>query len=69
MAEPKKRMTGCRSGKRRSHWTTKTKSLGKCPKCQEPIMPHMVCKNCGTYRGKQVLNLTKKDKKKDKSGK
>ena len=28
----------------------------KCPKCGEVVKPHRVCKNCGTYKGKEVMN-------------
>ena len=26
-----------------------------CPKCGEFKLPHRICKNCGTYDGKEVL--------------
>jgi len=42
-------------------------ALTTCPKCKKPALPHTVCKNCGFYKGKEVLNvmakLTKKEKK------
>ena len=28
----------------------------KCPKCQEPILPHRACPSCGTYKGAQVTD-------------
>jgi rRNA maturation endonuclease Nob1 len=28
----------------------------ECPHCHEPVEPHRVCKNCGYYDGKQVIN-------------
>lgn len=41
--------------------------LSVCPKCRKPILPHVVCKNCGYYKGREVINvlsqLTKKEKK------
>ena len=30
-------------------------NLVKCPKCGELMLPHRVCKNCGTYNKKEVL--------------
>lgn len=62
MAEPKKKLTRTRRGWRRSHDALRSLSLSKCPKCNEPKLPHMVCLNCGTYRGETVLVF--KDKKK-----
>ena len=26
-----------------------------CPNCNEPVLPHRVCSNCGYYDGKQVV--------------
>ncbi len=63
MAEPKKRLTNTRSGQRRSQIKLKKLSLSKCPKCHTEIMPHRVCYVCGTYKGLQIINMEKKDKK------
>lgn len=64
MAEPKKRLTSTRSGNRRSHLSLKKIHPNKCQKCEEPIKPHHVCGFCGTYNGKQVINIGKEKKKK-----
>jgi len=41
--------------------------LSLCPKCKKTILPHTACKNCGYYKGVEVINvlgkLTKKEKK------
>ena len=39
---------------------------GKCPKCGKPVLPHVVCKNCGTYKGVQVIDVLAKLSKKEK---
>jgi large subunit ribosomal protein L32 len=26
-----------------------------CPKCREPILPHTVCKNCGSYKKREAI--------------
>ncbi|MFA6423317.1 MAG: 50S ribosomal protein L32 [Patescibacteria group bacterium] len=57
---PKKRLTSTRSGNRKSHDSLSAISLAKCEKCHEPVKPHNVCKNCGTYRGKTIIDLDKK---------
>lgn len=42
-------------------------ALTTCQKCKKPARPHTVCKYCGYYKGKEVINvlgkLTKKEKK------
>ncbi len=49
------------------HIFIKAPTITKCPKCGKPALPHVVCKNCGTYKGVQVIDvlakLTKKEKK------
>jgi len=41
--------------------------LSVCPKCKKPVLPHTVCKNCGYYKGREVIDvlskLTKKEQK------
>ncbi len=68
MAVPKKRHTKSRRNKRRSHHALKKMKLSTCPKCKEPVLPHHFCSFCGTYKGKEVIDvlakLTKKEKKK-----
>lgn len=54
MAMPKKRMSHHRSSTRRAHLALSLKGLRSCPNCQEPTLPHQVCKNCGYYKGRRV---------------
>jgi len=37
-----------------------TAKLQKCRKCGEPVYPHSLCMNCGTYKDFQVLDFTKR---------
>ncbi len=50
MAVPKRRTSHARQGKRRSHMARHPMQLQYCPECQEPVLPHRICSNCGTYR-------------------
>jgi len=37
----------------------KPTNVGVCTTCQAPLLPHTACKNCGTYKGKQVIDTTR----------
>lgn len=56
MAQPKRKHSHQRTAKRRSHHAVEVKSLSTCPQCNEPKLPHRVCKSCGYYAGRQVIN-------------
>lgn len=49
------------------HLYLKAAQTSICPKCAKPVLPHTVCENCGTYRGKEAVDvmakLTKKERK------
>lgn len=63
MAEPKKRTNNSKQGMRRMHDKIFSSAITHCEKCHEPSVRHAVCKNCGTYKGVQVIDLEKKSKK------
>ena len=52
----------------RSHHALKPRRFGVCSHCGREAIPHMVCKNCGYYAGRQVVDvlakLGKKERKK-----
>lgn len=58
MPTPKRRTTRARRDNRRAHWKrVKPASGSLCPQCHKPKMPHRVCPHCGTYRGRDILEL------------
>lgn len=61
--EPKKRHSRQRKGKRRASIRLQSPKGVYCPNCGKVVLPHMICKNCGYYKGKQFLTLKNKDKK------
>jgi len=67
MPLPKKRHSSARGGKNRTHWKISKKSLVPCPQCKTLRAPHRICPVCGTYAGRQAIEIkTKKtDKKKE----
>ena len=61
MAVPKKKVSSARRDKRRSNvWKLSAPTMAKCPKCGEYAMNHRVCKACGYYAGKEVLEVESK---------
>lgn len=64
--EPKKRHSRARQGKRRAAIKLAVSKTVLCSNCHNPTLAHMVCKNCGFYKGKEVINKTKKVKKEEK---
>lgn len=58
MAMPKKRLSHSKSGTRRSQISATLPTITFCPKCHSPRLAHTVCKECGTYRGKVVIDKT-----------
>ncbi len=57
MAVPKRRTSKARRDKRRAHDALRSPVRSVCPQCREPKLPHRVCSNCGTYRGRQVIQM------------
>jgi large subunit ribosomal protein L32 len=54
---PKKRTSKQKRDQRRANWKVSAPNVGRCPKCQEPVMPHRACPSCGTYRDRQVVEV------------
>ena len=58
MAVPKRKTSKARRDKRRSsHWKLETPAIFACPNCGAYHLPHRVCKACGMYNGRAVLNV------------
>lgn len=58
MAVPKGRVSKSKRDKRKAQsWTITTPTLVNCSKCGELMMPHKVCKSCGSYNKKEVIKV------------
>lgn len=64
MSVPKKRKTRSAVGQNRSHLALKPKTLNKCSKCGQAVLPHTACGFCGNYKNKTVLTVKSKKIKK-----
>lgn len=56
-ALPKQRISRHRQGNRRRHHFIVLPSLVACVACGEMKRSHHVCPSCGTYRGRQVIEI------------
>ena len=62
MAVPKKRTSRRRRDMRRAHDAlTFTAAVESCSECGELKLRHRICESCGTYRGRQVFEVTESE--------
>ena len=54
---PKNKTSRGRRDKRRANWQMSATSLVKCPKCGELMLPHRVCKACGSYNKREIVTV------------
>lgn len=57
MAVPKKKVSKQRKRKRRGAQKAEMPTVGRCPNCGDPRIPHRVCPSCGMYGDRQVLEV------------
>lgn len=55
MAVPKKKMSRMRTRHRKAQWKIHRPTLVECPQCRALKVPHRACPNCGTYKGREVV--------------
>ncbi len=69
MAVPKKRTSRTKRNMRRGlHGMTRLQ-LSVCPKCQQRVPAHTACPNCGTYKGRVVIDVLARLEKKERKQK
>jgi large subunit ribosomal protein L32 len=58
MAVQKRRQSSARRDSRRAQWmaSVKTPQATRCPKCEQPKLPHRVCMECGYYDNRKVVD-------------
>ena len=65
MAVPARKVSKTRGATRRAHMALSKKAETKCLNCGAMIKPHRVCKECGTYKNKTVIENEKVEEKKE----
>ena len=58
MAVPKQKQSHSRTSKRRAQHKISAPSVNACPQCHQPRRPHRVCPHCGSYGGREVVDVT-----------
>ncbi|MBQ1935896.1 MAG: 50S ribosomal protein L32 [Clostridia bacterium] len=58
MAVPKRKVSKSRRDKRRANWKLLIPGMVECPQCHAAKLPHRVCKECGYYKGKEVISVS-----------
>lgn len=62
-ALPKRKKSKSRAKAALSHIALKPPAFTDCPQCHSPMQPHHACEVCGTYNGRQVVEVDTKKKK------
>ena len=62
-ALPKRKYAKARQGKRRNHLGLTLPPLNYCPQCHNLKLSHHVCPTCGSYAGRQVVEIERSKKK------
>ncbi|NLL89939.1 MAG: 50S ribosomal protein L32 [Dehalococcoidales bacterium] len=60
---PKRKTPKAKQGQRRSHLALTPKALMNCPQCGSAKLQHHACTNCGTYAGKEAIEIKSPKKK------
>ncbi len=64
MAHPKRQHSKARTAKKRTHQKISSPALVECPQCKKKKLSHRVCPFCGYYKGREVVVVERKEKKK-----
>lgn len=56
VAVPFRRTSKTKKRLRRTHFKLQVPGMVECPNCGEMKLAHRVCKSCGTYKGREVVN-------------
>ncbi|MDY6325256.1 MAG: 50S ribosomal protein L32 [Catonella sp.] len=58
---PKNKNSKAHRDARRANWKMSAPALVKCPNCGALMVPHRVCRNCGTYNKKEIIKVDAAD--------
>ncbi len=61
MPVPKRKTSKARRDQRSSTAYIRPQAIAVCLQCDHPVIPHVVCMECGFYKGRKVMR-TKSDR-------
>jgi large subunit ribosomal protein L32 len=50
-------MSRANTRSRRANWKATAPALATCPQCRSKTLPHTACGVCGTYKGRQIIDV------------
>ncbi|MDL2289172.1 50S ribosomal protein L32 [Clostridia bacterium OttesenSCG-928-F22] len=60
MAVPKRKTSKARRDSRRAHIKLSAPNVVECPQCHKPKLAHRLCKACGYYNGRKIIDVAAK---------
>ena len=57
MPVPKRKTSKSKRDKRRTHQKIAAPNLTQCPQCGDARLPHHACSSCGSYKGRNVIEV------------
>ena len=61
MAVPRNRLSNARKNARRAHDAKNPVTLSTCSNCSEPKLPHVLCRSCGFYNQRPIIEKDNKE--------
>jgi large subunit ribosomal protein L32 len=56
---PKRKHSKGRRDRRRAHDALQARNMVTCSNCGQMRLPHQVCANCGYYKGREVVKVSR----------
>ncbi len=56
MPVPKRKLSRARRDSKHANKYIRPQSFANCSNCSTPILPHIVCGECGFYKGRKVMS-------------
>jgi len=66
MPLPKRKTSHAHTARRRAaNFKLTLPNVDNCPRCHEPRLPHHVCPACGFYKGRRIVDVGARDRRRE----